>query len=88
MGAKVEDSIISGLVTRQGGMVVGEQFFTATFPVSFPHKVLSINVAQGISTGQGKYTAQVLNYNRQKADCYWGSRWERSGYALWNAIGT
>lgn len=71
----------------QGGMVRGSQSVTIPFPVSFPYKVLSVNITQGISAAQEKFTAQVLNYNRLKAECYWGSRWDGTGYVLWTAIG-
>ena len=72
----------------QGGKVTGQQYFTATFPVSFPNEVLSVSVMQGVSYRMDKYAAQVFGYNNSKADCCWGSLWHNSGYAFWVAIGT
>ena len=40
MGAKVEDSIISGLVTRQGGYAPGK---SGSWAIAFPHALLGIS---------------------------------------------
>ena len=67
VGAKVEDSIISGLVTRQGGYETGK---SGSWAIAFPHALLGISGDYSGNSGKMDW-GPAINGNT--------TRWSASG---------